>query len=642
MNMFSDHSLLVFICMLTALITVAFAVAVKGIYFYGRKTDNHSIINAAACAGQWGTLSGMHKFAHAKAHMKEFAVLALAFMQRLLGDTHSDYPLVVLCAVANAVSAVLIYLIAVHYWGVVIAVLLFSLFICSFWPPMIALWGGVVALAQAVALGSIYCLQLAEASAGVGQLAWYGSAGVMLALVIFSSASSRKYLPLIAAAFFWSLRKEFFGQGGSSGGAWIAAAFATALAAGTVVFRMNGRRLMEMIYARRAPGFLNGLINNRNRLLSEYMGIMDKITAALAKAVFLILAYLLINILLVPSDVYWSAHAAVFIGFSCTVFIFVFPNVKQALWGYYIYSQYGKPIWRSRFYSYRDFFASIGHPISDDMRGAGWPWVLRYFYLMVPVPLYFYAAGVGLLVLTQAAAFRFDHALAGLIIVILSLSPVLMAEFSKAVQVGRSYFPAFLGILLLIGFAFSTVLAPLDPMIQNVLWALTWTLVTASVIMNMMIFLTDVLPSRLSINRLVALLRTHGIKKFYTYDTSYNEVFLHCMPEQVKKEFDICFIKSITDVQQGYVVIPPVNVKSATMSDFPLAQRSANVFEEDQELNAMIDSKSIEGKALASLPTMGSSRIWLHEAEVPSFRDLILKEITPLDFYRGKAWVLKV
>lgn len=644
MNMLSNHAIFISICILTAIATCAFAIAVKGIYFYGHKTDNQLIINAAACAEQWGTLSGMHKFAHAKAHMKEFAVFALAFMQRLLRDTHSDYPLVVLCSISNAVSAVLIYAIAAHFWGIGVALLLFFIFTFSFWPPLIALWGGVVAVAQAVALGAIYCLQLAEAGSLINRLAWYSGAGVMLALVIFSSASSRKYLPLIAAAFFWSLRGEFFGhhEEGISTSVWIIVVVVGALTMGTVLFKMLNRQLMERIYTNRAGNLLNSLIKNHSRSLDEYMGIMDRITETLTKIIFLITAYLLINVLLTQSDMYWSAHVALLTGFCCTVFIFVFPNIKQALSGFYIYSQYGKPLWRSRFYGYRDFFSSIRHPIPEDMRGAGWLWVLRYLYLMIPVPLCLYMLGIGLMVYDHIFLFHFDQAMTVLIVILLSLSPVLMAEASKAVQVGRSYFPAFLGILFLIGFSFYSVVPGLEPVTGKAFWSAAWILVAGSLIVNMVIFYTDILPGRLAVNRLVGILNKHGIKKFYTYDTAYNEVFIHCIPQEVKKNFDIHFLKSIKEVNESYVVVPPLNAKGSLMSDFPLARHASNIFKQDIDLDAMIESKSIESKAIACLPSMSSSRIWVHEAEVPSYRDLILKEITPMDFYRGKAWVLKV
>jgi len=621
------NALLFVTCVLSAAaIFAAFAVAARGIYFYGRSTDNHQIIQAAASAEQWRTLSGMHKFSGGKAHMKEFAVAALAVTQRFLRDKHSDYPLVFLCLACNTVSAILIYLIALRYWGVEAALLLFVLFISSFWPFLIALWGGVVAVAQVVALAAVYCLQMAQAG---GNLLWYGAAGVMLALVLFSSASSRKYLPLVAAAFFWSLRGEFFREGI---GTPVIIVLVAVLAAAGMLIKTQGRRLMKMIYTKEGPAFLGRLINNRNRSLDEYMAIMERATSALLKVIAMAIAYVLVSAVLTRSVVYWSAHAALLLGFAVTVFLFVFPNVKQALSGYYMYSQYGKPLWRSRFYTYREFFASIGHPIADDMRGAGWPWLWRYFHLMTPVPLYLCVAGIGLLVFNQVVDFSPMRALGALAVIVLSLSPILMAESSKAVQVGRSYFPAFLGMLFLIGCVFHG---------PSLLWPVVWLLVAVGAFINAAVLWKDVLPSRMAVNRLVDLLRQKGIKQFYTYDTIYNDVFVHCMPEDVRKEFDIRLIKSINEVKDGYVVVPPVNCKGAMMSDFPIARHSDNTFE-DAPLNAMIESKKIENRALAWLPSMNSSRIWVHEAEVSSFRHLILKEITPMDFYRGRAWVLKI
>jgi len=43
---------------------------------------------------------------------------------------------------------------------------------------------------------------------------------------------------------------------------------------------------------------------------------------------------------------------------------------------------------------------------------------------------------------------------------------------------------------------------------------------------------------------------------------------------------------------------------------------------------------------VASFKTFGTSRIWLNDSEVPSYRELILKEITEDDRWRGRAWIL--
>ena len=644
MVMLNEQSIGLIVCCLTSLVTAAFAIAVRGVFYYAHRTDNQLIVNAAAKAEQWGSISGMHRFSHGKAHMKEFAVVALAFMQRLLKDRQSDYALIVLCAFANALSAMLIYFIATDYWGSFIGLLLFTIFMFSFWPHMIALWGGVVAVAQAVALVGIYCVQLAEASIGIGQILWYGMAGVMTALVVFSSASSRKYLPLMLAAFFWSLRSEVHSWHWSSVAPTIGIVIAMIIGLGaiTIILNTRSRRLTEMVYASKAPEFLNRLIKNRQRSLDEYLVITDQVTAAVTKRICLVMAYCLVGVVCIPSPLFWLAHAVGFCAFCCTVFVFIFPNLKQALSGYYIYSQYGKPIWRSRFYIYKEFFASIGRPVADDMRGGGWLWVLKYMHLMVPVVLYLYVAGIVLWAVGLLKTFHMQDAFGGVAMILLSASPILMAELSRAVQVGRSYFPSLSGLLVLIGFTFHTALPWLGHDGEMFLWAASGILAAAGSVINIALFLNDVLPSRMSVNNLVQFLRKNSIKEFYTFDTRYNDVFVDCMPNAVKQDFNIHFIKSINEVKEGYVVVPPVNAKGLLMSDFIQARRSSNVFEDDPCLEEMIASNSIEHKACACFPSMSSSRFWVHEAEVPSYRNLILNEITSMDFYRGRAWVLKI
>lgn len=51
---------------------------------------------------------------------------------------------------------------------------------------------------------------------------------------------------------------------------------------------------------------------------------------------------------------------------------------------------------------------------------------------------------------------------------------------------------------------------------------------------------------------------------------------------------------------------------------------------------------AIERKALRKYKTLSSSRYWIHEADVPSYRDLILGEISEIDYKRGYAWLVKL
>ena len=65
-------------------------------------------------------------------------------------------------------------------------------------------------------------------------------------------------------------------------------------------------------------------------------------------------------------------------------------------------------------------------------------------------------------------------------------------------------------------------------------------------------------------------------------------------------------------------------------------------FDRDPILNQLLQAKTIGRFAVACFNTFGTSRFWVHESEVTSYRDLILREITDEDRWRGHAWILDV
>ena len=136
-------------------------------------------------------------------------------------------------------------------------------------------------------------------------------------------------------------------------------------------------------------------------------------------------------------------------------------------------------------------------------------------------------------------------------------------------------------------------------------------------------------------------LQKFHIRKFYTHDTPYNDSFVRSIPPDIRKNFDIGYIDTIENLKEGYVVVPGTNSCSSIMYDYPVARSTNRKFERDPWLNGMIESKAIRRHAKASFKTFGTSRIWVHEGEVPSYRDLILREITDEDRWRGYAWLLK-
>lgn len=98
-----------------------------------------------------------------------------------------------------------------------------------------------------------------------------------------------------------------------------------------------------------------------------------------------------------------------------------------------------------------------------------------------------------------------------------------------------------------------------------------------------------------------------------------------------------CFAHN--EVKEGYVVVPGNSAKAFNMESQRWAIEHGD-FDLDPELNRLIESKAIARHAVASFKTFGTSRIWVHESEVTSHRDLILGEISDNDRWRGRAWIL--
>ena len=90
-------------------------------------------------------------------------------------------------------------------------------------------------------------------------------------------------------------------------------------------------------------------------------------------------------------------------------------------------------------------------------------------------------------------------------------------------------------------------------------------------------------------------------------------------------EFEVKYIKRISDIKRGYLVVPQTSAKSVSME----TQKEAidyGDFVKDPELDQLIVSGQIEEIAVARIPTLGNSKYFAQESEVTSYLDLMLKE----------------
>ncbi|OGX50231.1 MAG: hypothetical protein A3G88_05465 [Omnitrophica WOR_2 bacterium RIFCSPLOWO2_12_FULL_63_16] len=623
----------------------------RGILFWSAGMDQETQVRAAARSRERRWPSDMHKYAQGKAWMKDVGVLGLAVMQRLLKDTQTERPLTVLALMINTVSAVLLFMVARIYWNTAVGLYVVLLYLGCFWPYQIVLLGGFQGLATMLLLGFVRCLQQVEGGAGEG-VWWFVAAGALIGATMFASASGRKFLPLAWGAFLYSQRHLMAPLGGGRHG-WesLAQGIGPALVAGVAVLavavslfamfrRVLFRRLVAAIYFERAPGALNRLIKARaQQPLEEYLRKEGPVTWGVTALGAGLVGYLVLCVALTRAASFYLAHGLILTGFCLAVLFFAAPDVVWNVKGYLSYWQ-AAARW-THYPLYKEFFATVGRTIRPGEMRLGPRWLLPFFWRTVPFHLVAYLLSLGTMLYVMCSAGREPYDVwetAG--IALLSLSPILYGELTHSPQCSRPYFPALLGILLAIGHAGFLVEQRLPPEARLAWWGGAVALAGISAGWNLWVFLTDLWPARMAATWLNEALKSRGIHAFSTYDTPYNKSFLGVWPPQLREQFEIRYLRTLREVADGYVVVPSTSSKSFDMSTDDWAITHGD-FDVDPELNRLLESKAIARYAVASFKTVASSRMWVQEHDVTSYRDLILKEVGELDRrWRGRAWIL--
>src|SRR3989344_9511122 len=123
---------------------ITFVASTKGIYYHAHDTDNELMAYAAAQSSKWRWLSDVHKFSAStrKVSMKEWTIILLSVFQKIFRTKTTDWPYVSMAGLAVSFSTVLIYLITSNYFYSSIGLIIAILYIVSFWPWQVSLYGG--------------------------------------------------------------------------------------------------------------------------------------------------------------------------------------------------------------------------------------------------------------------------------------------------------------------------------------------------------------------------------------------------------------------------------------------------------------------------------------------------------------------
>ena len=328
-------------------------------------------------------------------------------------------------------------------------------------------------------------------------------------------------------------------------------------------------------------------------------------------------------------------------GFGVAIICFNYPNIMENLESFL---RYVRESTDESHFSLNQLVLRQWIENPEQPTRGGWLWIIKYFFLVMPVLFSFYILCVVYLFgkMVTCCDKRMSSWIKTAGIVFLSLSPLFLAEIKGVAQYGGNYFPFIVGILLVVGY----VLRPLSfegwwrkaPSVSKKMTGVFLTIVfVLHVAANGHAFFSDVYPSRMATTFLSEKIKQLGIKRLYVNSSNpLTGMILKYLNPELEGQVGLKHIDNIYLAKEGYVLVAPV---AGTSIYNPVGVYYTD-FDEDIFLNELIRKGNIQDYAVASFKTLASSRVWLQEEEIVTYKDLVLRHLSKKDFEKGRMWLL--
>ncbi len=314
------------------------------------------------------------------------------------------------------------------------------------------------------------------------------------------------------------------------------------------------------------------------------------------------------------------------IGCLGIILLFTFPDPLKSVINFIDFLFTSQHV--NHFEAYHDYLVkylpypyayNLPEPIS--FRGAGWIWIIKYFFLIMPLLFSVYLLSILYLFklsLKQRSLF---------FLILISLSTPLAVEITQVSQFGRNYYSWFMGIIFLVCFIFQEIkhrfFTNPSRRFKNILRVTIVLLVLSHLIFNLRIFLFDVFPTRMATAKIDTWLAKNNVQKLWVYIHHPNNPFTVSVLNNPKRKHEVQFegMRTVLQVPEGYILIPPITGRSIWLDC------AEDDFMRDPFLTELYLSQNLEKFTVAYFPTLASSKIWTQEEEVCTYRDLILNQI---------------
>ena len=579
-------------------------------------TDNEKMVRMASEINIFDWPSRMHKIPYGRGQLREFWVLGLKLISYFQPKKISDFRNVTLGAISHSLSALMIYIISMELCDPKLALFISLFYITSVWGTQVVLYLGHVILAQLFFLISVFLIVIFFGS--YPDQYWLIALSGFFSIVSFCSSSASRKFPLMLLYIFVLFQANTLRFRLEGNTIYFVVAVVLSYLILILFKKWISQTLVKLINQNLSLNLREEKINKYHQQLEHWM----------LKAGNWVTFALLFCFIFVDSQIFYFRFLYYFLGIILGLSLILLPNFFENSLRYIEFLGIGK--WANHFKAYPDHEKTFGKKLPDEFRGGGIEWVLKFFADVIPIPFILF------LVCLIYCSYSF---LGGelIAVLVLSIMPTAVSEYTKSLQVGKSYFPSFIGFLIFITWSFSKL------GFHDLMFSL--------VILNFLHFIyyyrKDILPCRLAASNLRNELIKLNIKTFYTYENTYNDSLVRSMEYQFPGEFEIIYVKQIADIlkegsrKSDIFVIPSTSSKGVQMETQQFAILNGD-FRLDQKLNELFENKEeLERITLARIPTMATSKFYVHESEITSYRSLILKQVAKKDRWLGIARVVK-
>ena len=275
---------------------------------------------------------------------------------------------------------------------------------------------------------------------------------------------------------------------------------------------------------------------------------------------------------------------------------------------------------------------------------GGWLWIIKYFFLIMPVLFPVFCLCLLLLFVDALRTAQTDQTpkvyVLATLMVLLCLSSPILANVKKVAQYGANYFTSLVGIILLVGYTayrWEHHLSSLRASARRGVYGLVIFLAVLQIGINGYAFASDIYPSRMATTFISGKIQELGIKKLYTYPQHPHQLHLvGQLNDWVKAHVLFVPMQTIFKVKKGYAYIPPITKDSIYIA----AHSDYQQFDKDPFLNKLIIDNRLKDYAVASFKTLASSRYWAHEEEILTYRYLVLGHKPYEQETLSRAWII--